>query len=119
MQSSRHNSKTKAELKLYVDLKRSPDASSNSHFDSLNILQIGSQTVVCSRHFKKDDFKWTPVRKTLKKESIPSLFVWNSNEKSARREIFKHPIPEKMPRLSTEENNNQDSFENANFNVER
>ncbi|XP_056009435.1 uncharacterized protein LOC125676468 [Ostrea edulis] len=69
--------------------------------------------------FRRDDFKWTPVRKTLKKESVPSIFNWKSDEKAARREIFKHPVPEKMPRFDTDENNNNPvSNENLNLNVE-
>ncbi|XP_065925018.1 THAP domain-containing protein 6-like [Magallana gigas] len=31
---------------------------------------------VCSQHFKSEDFKWTPVRKTLKPGSVPSVFTW-------------------------------------------
>ncbi|VDI69379.1 Hypothetical predicted protein [Mytilus galloprovincialis] len=49
------------------------------------MFNISDQTVVCSRHFKSTDFKWTPVRKTLKLDSV-------------RRELFKHPVPQKRPR---------------------
>lgn len=37
-------------------------------------IWITIETMVCSRHFKLDDFKWTLVRKLLKPESIPSVF---------------------------------------------
>ncbi|VDI59326.1 Hypothetical predicted protein [Mytilus galloprovincialis] len=59
---------------------------------------ISDQTVVCSRHFKYTDFKWTPaVRKTLKSDSVPFVFDW-SNLITPRRELFKHPVPQKRPR---------------------
>ncbi|CAC5422452.1 unnamed protein product [Mytilus coruscus] len=58
---------------------------------------ISDQTVVCSRHFKSTDFKWTPVRKTLKPDSVPSIFDW-SNLITPRRELFKHPVSQKRPR---------------------
>ncbi|CAC5419576.1 unnamed protein product [Mytilus coruscus] len=65
-------------------------------------FQISDQTVVCSRHFKPTDFKWTPVRKTLKPDSVPSIFDW-SNQVTPRREIFKHPVPQKRPRSASED----------------
>lgn len=58
-----------------------------------DFLQITSTTVVCSLHFKREDFKWTPVRKTLLPESIPSIFPW-TKEAAPRRIIAKLPIPE-------------------------
>ena len=39
------------------------------------IFKITSSTVVCSKHFKKDDYKWTPVNKTLKKDAVPLNFT--------------------------------------------
>lgn len=65
-------------------------------------FQISDQTVLCSRHFKLTDFKWTPVRKTLKPDSVPSIFDW-SNQVTPRRELFKHPVPQKRPRPEYED----------------
>ncbi|CAC5398532.1 unnamed protein product [Mytilus coruscus] len=64
-------------------------------------FQISDQTVVCSRHFKLTDFKWTPVRKTMKPDSVPSIFDW-SNQITPRRELFKHPVPQKRPRPASD-----------------
>ena len=48
-------------------------------------LQITSSTVVCSKHFKEDDYKgWNPVRKRLNPNAVPSVFDWKL-EKSPRR----------------------------------
>jgi hypothetical protein len=40
--------------------------------------------VVCSRHFKTEDFRWTVVRKCLKPDAIPSVFPW-TGEVNTRR----------------------------------
>ncbi|KAK3107108.1 hypothetical protein FSP39_007303 [Pinctada imbricata] len=63
-------------------------------------FKISDQTVVCSRHFKKEDFRWTPVRKTLQKDSVPSVFNWKEDHAlKSRREIFKHELPMKIQKL--------------------
>ncbi|CAC5390003.1 unnamed protein product [Mytilus coruscus] len=72
------------------------------------MFNISDQTVVCSRHFKPTDFKWTPVRKTLKPDSVPSIFDW-SNQVTPRREIFKHPVPQKRPRSASEDEAGDDA----------
>lgn len=41
---------------------------------------------MCSKHFKPDDFKWTPNRKTLKKGTVPSVFDWTA-ETTPRRTL--------------------------------
>ncbi|KAJ8304402.1 hypothetical protein KUTeg_017985 [Tegillarca granosa] len=48
---------------------------------------ITPSTVVCSKHFKPEDYKsWTPVRKVLNKNAIPSIFDW-SKEGNTRRAL--------------------------------
>nr|XP_022327020.1 uncharacterized protein LOC111126573 [Crassostrea virginica] len=42
------------------------------------LFKIGNNTVVCSRHFKTEDFRWTLVRKCLKPDAVPSVFPWTS-----------------------------------------
>ncbi|MGH0156863.1 UNVERIFIED_CONTAM: hypothetical protein FKN15_031839 [Acipenser sinensis] len=32
-------------------------------------------TYVCSAHFKPEDYKWTPVRKSLKADAVPRIFT--------------------------------------------
>ncbi|XP_058875995.1 zinc finger protein CKR1-like isoform X2 [Acipenser ruthenus] len=32
-------------------------------------------TYVCSAHFKPEDYKWTPVRKSLKADAVPRIFI--------------------------------------------
>lgn len=66
------------------------------------IIQISEQTVVCSQHFKSEDFKWTPIRKTLKPGSVPSVFAWKG-EVTPRREIPRYPLPQKRPREENKE----------------
>lgn len=63
--------------------------------------------MVCSRHFKPDDYKWTPVRKTLKPESIPSVFDW-TKEVPPRRQLFKHPLSEKRQKVDNVDKDNED-----------
>ncbi|KAJ8307431.1 hypothetical protein KUTeg_015515, partial [Tegillarca granosa] len=58
------------------------------------LFNISDETVVCSKHFRSEDFKWTPVRKTLKPEAVPSIFNW-SKVTEPRRKIIKHEIPQK------------------------
>ena len=50
------------------------------------MLEIIPSTVVCSKHFKKEEFKWIPVNKTLQKDTAPSAFDW-SEQKTLRRQI--------------------------------
>ena len=62
--------------------------------------QISKETVVCSRHFKKEDFKFTPVRKTLINTSVPSVFEWG-NAVTARRELIRSEVevPKKKSKI--------------------
>lgn len=53
---------------------------------------------MCSRHFKPADFKWTSVRKTLKRENILSMFDW-AKEVTHRRQLFKRPLPGKRQKV--------------------
>ncbi|XP_062605906.1 uncharacterized protein LOC134267706 [Saccostrea cucullata] len=53
------------------------------------------EAVVCSRHFKAEDYKWTPVRTTLRPGSVPSTFNGTKNS-TLRRPIIKNPLPEKL-----------------------
>ncbi|XP_062605329.1 THAP domain-containing protein 1-like [Saccostrea cucullata] len=66
------------------------------------LFTISDQTVVCFRHFKKEDIKWTPVRTTLKPGSVPSVFSWKADTNS-RRPIVKHTLPEKRPKQEFED----------------
>ncbi|VDI67622.1 Hypothetical predicted protein [Mytilus galloprovincialis] len=52
--------------------------------DEGEFFKIGGNTVVCSKHFKKEDYRWTPNRKCLKPEAVPSLFDWKLNESSRK-----------------------------------
>ena len=36
--------------------------------------------VVCSQHFKLDDYKWSSGTMQLKPGSVPSVFPWNDYE---------------------------------------
>ncbi|XP_060587731.1 THAP domain-containing protein 2-like [Ruditapes philippinarum] len=47
-------------------------------------FKISSTTVVCSKHFKQEDYTWTPVRKCLKQTAVPTVFDWR-NERPSRR----------------------------------
>ena len=71
-------------------------------------LQISELTVVCSRHFKTSDYKWTPVRKTLKPwpGRVPSVSNWTIVT-TPRRDIPKHQIPEKRARRDNGVGTNQ------------
>ena len=43
-------------------------------------FQITSSTVVCSKHFKADDYKgWIPVRKRLNSTAVPAIFEWKAD----------------------------------------
>ncbi|XP_067667552.1 THAP domain-containing protein 1-like [Haliotis asinina] len=45
---------------------------------------ITRKSVVCSKHFRPEDYKYTPVRRTLKQGSVPSIFPWTlENMKSS------------------------------------
>jgi hypothetical protein len=52
---------------------------------------------VCSKHFTKDDYKsWTPVRKRLCPEAVPSIFDWSS-EKIPRRPLKRKVLASEEP----------------------
>ncbi|KAK3708826.1 hypothetical protein QZH41_019572, partial [Actinostola sp. cb2023] len=54
-------------------------------------FQISSATRVCSRHFRKEDFKpATSDRPYLKRGAIPSIFEWSVQQPKARRSIVRN-----------------------------
>ncbi|CAC5377045.1 unnamed protein product [Mytilus coruscus] len=53
-------------------------------------------TVVCSKHFKKEDYRWTPNRKCLKPEAVPSVFDWKLNESSRKAPTPRQSLFKKM-----------------------
>ncbi|XP_067684354.1 THAP domain-containing protein 1-like isoform X2 [Haliotis asinina] len=56
------------------------------------------KSVVCSKHFRPEDYKYTPVRRTLKQGSVPSIFPWTlENMKSRKAPAIRHPL---MPKNS-------------------
>ena len=43
-------------------------------------FQITSSTVVCSKHFKADDYKgWNPVMKQLNPTAVPAICEWKAD----------------------------------------
>lgn len=64
---------------------------------------------MCSLHFIREDFKWTPVRKTLKSDAVPTVFSW-TRDFTPRRELFKHITPNKKPKLQSENETLLDSI---------
>lgn len=54
-----------------------------------HFLQINNKkTVVCSRHFKKDDYKWSagPLNgKRLKPNAVPTVFTWVGPDETTSR----------------------------------
>ncbi|XP_062578055.1 uncharacterized protein LOC134239942 [Saccostrea cucullata] len=55
-------------------------------------FKIGKNTVVCSRHFKEQDFRWTPNRKCLTKDAVPSIFDWTSTVRSRKMPLLRQPL---------------------------
>ena len=54
--------------------------------------QISKTTVVCSKHFTKEDYTgWTPLKRKLKKIAVPTVFQWTDDK--APRIILKRPLP--------------------------
>ena len=57
-----------------------PGVGSGTCFTEIIIMllffQITDSTTVCKAHFKDEDFKWSPVRRTLKPSAVPSIFSW-------------------------------------------
>nr|XP_011426981.2 THAP domain-containing protein 6-like [Crassostrea gigas] len=78
------------------------------------LFNISKEAVVCSRHFKKEDFKWTPVRKTLRPSSVPSLFNW-SKESTQRRQIIKTPLPQKRRKTDDDATDNDEELGSSNW----
>ena len=59
-------------------------------------FQITSSTVVCSKHFKTDDYKgWNPVRKRLNPTAVPAIFEWKADQ------VPKRVLRRKLPIQST------------------
>ncbi|CAC5421320.1 unnamed protein product [Mytilus coruscus] len=73
------------------------------------LFNINAYTFVCSLHFIREDFKWTPVRKTLKADAVPTVFSW-TRDFTPRRELFKHITPNKKPKLKSENETLLDSI---------
>lgn len=48
-------------------------------------------TVVCSRHFRKEDFRWTATRKCLQSNAVPSLFDWQDCKPSRKPHVLRLP----------------------------
>lgn len=67
-----------------------------------------------SRHFKKENFKWTPMRKTLRPSSVPSLFNW-SKESTQRRQIIKTPLPQKRRKTDDDATDNDEELGSSNW----
>lgn len=63
---------------------------------------------------KKEDFKWTPVRKTLRPSSVPSLFNW-SKESTQRRQIIKTPLPQKRRKTDDDATDNDEELGSSNW----
>ncbi|XP_020916612.1 THAP domain-containing protein 1 B-like [Exaiptasia diaphana] len=40
-------------------------------------FKITDATYVCSQHFVSNDFRWTPNRRCLLPDAIPSVFAWS------------------------------------------
>ena len=60
------------------------------------IFQISGQTVVCSKHFLKDDYKgWYNVKKMLKPNTVPSVFDWTAPKTPRRAVKRRHISPSK------------------------
>ncbi|CAG2223584.1 unnamed protein product [Mytilus edulis] len=64
--------------------------------DEGEFFKIGGNTVVCSKHFKKEDYRWTPNRKCLKPEAVPSVFDWKLNESSRKAPTSRQSLFKKM-----------------------
>ncbi|XP_046583620.1 THAP domain-containing protein 1-like [Haliotis rubra] len=71
---------------------------------------ITRKSVVCSKHFRPEDYKYTPVRRTLKQGFVPSIFPWNlENMKSRKAPAIRHPLMPKQV-ISWESPENADSM---------
>jgi hypothetical protein len=56
-------------------------------------FQITSSTVVCSKHFKADDYKgWNSVGKRLNPTAVPAIFEWKADQVPRRLLSRKLPI---------------------------
>ena len=52
--------------------------------------QINAKTVVCGRHFKKEDFAWSAGRmryRRLKEGVVPTVFPWSEDSRPTRENI--------------------------------
>ncbi|KAK7095232.1 uncharacterized protein [Littorina saxatilis] len=59
-----------------TDVQRRKDWLVKIRRDSGPAFKVLQHTVVCSLHFRPDDFKWTPVVRSLKPDAVPSIFPW-------------------------------------------
>ncbi|XP_060569442.1 uncharacterized protein LOC132727870 [Ruditapes philippinarum] len=67
--------------------------------DEGEYFKINRTTVVCSKHFTREDYRsWTPVRKCLKKTAVPSVFDWSSN-RPARRTLKRKILSDESPTI--------------------
>ncbi|XP_046334582.1 THAP domain-containing protein 11-like [Haliotis rufescens] len=53
---------------------------------------VTKKTTVCSNHFLNEDYKYTPVRRTLKQGIVPSLFPWSSAKKPRKGPPSRQPL---------------------------
>ena len=60
-----------------------------------HLLQITGDTVVCARHFKKEDYRWTLNRKCLKPGVVPSVFEWKDDFTPRKQPRVRLPLPSK------------------------
>ncbi|VDH96851.1 Hypothetical predicted protein [Mytilus galloprovincialis] len=54
------------------------------------------KSLVCSKHFKKEDYRWTRNRKCLKPEAVPSVFDWKLNESNRKAPTSRQSLFKKM-----------------------
>ncbi|XP_069105555.1 uncharacterized protein [Argopecten irradians] len=75
-------------------------------------FKIGSNTVVCSRHFKQEDFRWTLVRKCLKSDVVPSIFPWTTTSTTRKPPTHRHNVLTELPQTSNANDHTDPQTEN-------
>ncbi|KAK3595349.1 hypothetical protein CHS0354_008773 [Potamilus streckersoni] len=59
--------------------------------------KIVTNTVVCRRYFKQQDYRWTPNRRRLKPDAVSSIFPWTTEEKQRKshaQKVYKNILEE-------------------------
>lgn len=59
--------------------------------------------MVCSRHFKKEDYRWTPNRKCLKSDAVPSVFEWRQEAQKRKEPTLRLPLVKKLREETNDE----------------